>query len=1027
MAAAPAETYLVSTVLMRNIHCTACVSNINTAVSQFGQQISHSVVDIMNQTVEIRHRDSLPLSDFFNELDYAGFDLAFAITKDESGSVIDSPGSHYHQQGWMGTALGSCCSPESKQSRERLRPTPPNLDRKARHRTFCKACQDAELDDPDLEKVEEKVVQSHQRTSIPGDNPLLSAESTSPQQDNESHQANEPINRAANHQLQHVLTVMITGMTCAACTNSITAAVQAENYVSKVEVSLLTHSAIIEYTGPKDKAGEIVEVIEDVGFEASIGEVKPLAVDTAEPTSSSHSRPAQRELHLSIDGMFCQHCPGRLVNTLTTNYPSHLTIKEEPSIDKPIVRLAYTPSPGSLTVRDIVSTINGVHPTFDAQIFHPPSIEDRSRTMQIQERNILIRRLALCIVTSIPTLLIGVVWMSLVPATNPIRRYFETAVWSGTVTRAQWALCILATPVMFCAASFFHVRAMKELRALWRPRSQVPVLRRFYRFGSMNMLVSAGTSVAYFSSVALLIKGATTKTTTPAMNEMPQYFDAVVFLTLFILLGKLLEAWSKAKTGSAVTMLGQLRPQEALLVLPAVPSDNDRSDAVFSTQSQESQPASTSRTQTISVDLLEIGDVVVIPSGSSPPADGVIVNGVSKFNESSLTGEARDVLKREGDQVFAGTVNSSNPVQMKIVGIGGTSMLDQIISVVRQGQTKRAPVERVVDTVTAYFVPVITALAITTFLVWFALGRSGLLDAKYISNKDGGWAFWSLEFAIAVFVVACPCGIGLAAPTALFVGGGLAAKSGILVRGGGEAFQEASRVDAVVFDKTGTLTEGGNPTVTDHAMLVEGNYAAVAWSVTQCLEEASSHPLARAISRLASTQTAAEVVTSSIIEEAGRGLRGTFTIKFNDEGSYNDTSYEAAIGSEDFIASLQGDMVNYFTSTTLSTWKTQSKSVALLALRQVTGSSAASSPQASSSTAPSLDASFSSISFSGDSSWTLAAIFAISDPLRPSAIPTVKALQSSGIAVYMLTGDNLSTASAVASTLSIPADHVFAS
>ncbi|KAL8885992.1 MAG: hypothetical protein Q9192_006553, partial [Flavoplaca navasiana] len=655
--------------------------------------------------------------------------------------------------------------------------------------------------------------------------------------------------------------------------------------------------------------------------------------------------------------------------------------------------------------RDIVSTINGVHPKFNTQVYHPPSIEDQSRSMQIQEKNILIRRLILCLITSIPTLLIGVVWMSLVPATNSIRMYFETAVWSGTVTRAQWALCILATPIMFCGASVFHVRAIKEIRALWRPRSQVPILRRFYRFGSMNLLVSAGTSVAYFSSLALLIQGARTHPTTGEMNDKPQYFDAVVFLTTFILLGKFLEAWSKARTGNAVTMLGQLRPQEAVLVLPTTSSDKDQASSLLSPPHQVDPAVSISRTQTISVDLLEIGDVVVVPSGSSPPADGIMVKGSSRFNESSLTGEARDVPKNEGDQVFAGTVNTGNPVQVEIIGLGGTSMLDQIISVVREGQTKRAPVERIVDTVTAYFVPVITALAITTFLVWLALGLSGALDTKYIKNADGGWAFWSLEFAIAVFVVACPCGIGLAAPTALFVGGGLAAKSGILVRGGGEAFQEASNVDAVVFDKTGTLTEGGNPTVTDHEMLAEGDRATIAWSVTHCLEETSSHPLARAILHLASTQKGAGITASSVTEEAGRGLRGTFTIKTGGDGSNSTTIYEAAIGSEDFIASLQKGMVNYYNSMTLSTWKTQSKSVALLALRNIGDSPALAS---------------------SNSSWSLAAMFAISDPLRPSAIHTVNALQSSGIAVYMLTGDNRSTASAVASTLSIPADHVFA-
>ncbi|KAL8864042.1 MAG: hypothetical protein Q9174_007483, partial [Haloplaca sp. 1 TL-2023] len=319
-----------------------------------------------------------------------------------------------------------------------------------------------------------------------------------------------------------------------------------------------------------------------------------------------------------------------------------------------------------------------------------------------------------------------------------------------------------------------------------------------------------------------------------------------------------------------------------------------------------------------------------------------------------------------------------------------------IIAVVRQGQSRRAPVERTVDTVTGYFVPVITALAIITFFTWLGLGQSGMLSPKHLEGQEGGWAFWSLEFAIAVFVVACPCGIGLAAPTALFVGGGLAAKSGILVRGGGEAFQDASQVDAVVFDKTGTLTEGGNPTVTDHQMLVKGEEVKIAWSITRCLEETSSHPLARAILQLASSQPNTGLTMENISEESGRGLRGTFV------HSGPKQMYEAALGSEAFINSLRPGILGYFHTNTLSKWKSQSKSVAVLALREVNTEGGHAKP------------------------WTATTLFAITDPIRPSAIPTVSALQSRGIAAYMLTGDNPVTASAVASTLSIPADHVFA-
>lgn len=526
----------------------------------------------------------------------------------------------------------------------------------------------------------------------------------------------------------------------------------------------------------------------------------------------------------------------------------------------------------------------------------------------------------------------------------------------------------------------------------------------------MNLLVSAGTTIAYFASVAVL--GINARSRSRSSGSDSTYFDSVVFLTFFILVGRYLEAYSKAQTGNAVGLLGNLRPREATLVtslqdsMPVGPASEDF------IEKQRGSPSLT-HTERIDANLLEIGDVVMVPHGSSPPADGKLLGNPTVFNESSLTGEARAVAKSKGDSVFAGAINTGDAITIEVTDVGGSSMLDQIVAVVREGQAKRAPVERVVDIVTGYFVPVITALAIITFIIWLSLGESGALSQSYLGRQQGGWAFWSLEFAIAVFVVACPCGIGLAAPTALFVGSGLAASHGILVRGGGEAFQEASNVDAVVFDKTGTLTEGGGLEVTDHEMLSKDGEAGVAWAVTKALEETSSHPLARAILKCAATQFSETIRTvNGVTEEPGRGMRGTFLSSATSDSGPG-KKYEAALGSEALVSSLISDTLtsNYFTSTTLSRWKSESKSVALLAIRRIDNPSDPTNVALSSNT---------------QYPWTLAAIFAISDPVRPSAIPTVSALQSRGIPVYMLTGDNPTTASAVASTLSIPQDHVFA-
>ncbi|KFY02797.1 hypothetical protein V490_00401 [Pseudogymnoascus sp. VKM F-3557] len=244
-------------------------------------------------------------------------------------------------------------------------------------------------------------------------------------------------------------------------------------------------------------------------------------------------------------------------------------------------------------------------------------------------------------------------------------------------------------------------------------------------------------------------------------------------------------------------------------------------------------------------------------------------------------------------------------------------MLDQIVKVVREGQTRRALIERVADTLTSYFVPVITLLALSTLIIWLTLGLSGVLPENFIDTDLGGWPLWSLQFAIAVFVIACPCGIGLAAPTALFVGGGLAAQHGILAKGGGEAIQEASGLDCIVFDKTGTLTQGGEPAITDHEYLTRDDARAAdektILGVLKKLEESSSHPIAKAAVSFCESREARDVGTRRIEEIAGKGMKGSFTTETL-EGQFVEV-----LGIPSEVAE------------TLYSWKTQGKSIALVA------------------------------------------------------------------------------------------------
>ncbi|KAJ5384543.1 ATPase P-type K/Mg/Cd/Cu/Zn/Na/Ca/Na/H-transporter [Penicillium concentricum] len=766
----------------------------------------------------------------------------------------------------------------------------------------------------------------------------------------------------------YVSEIAITGMTCGSCVGGVTRGLQELPFIRDVSVNLLSHSGRVEFEG-RDNLDKIIEKIEDLGYDAAVNSVSPLKVGTEKLSTAQI-----RTISIQVDGMFCHHCPQTVLGAVKS-VPG-VTIEEALSEKTPILKVTYTPQPPSLTVRTIISAISSTNDNFRATVYHPPSIEDRSRAIQHHERSRLLARLLFVFVSAIPTFLIGIVFMSLVSSENSVRMYLEQPMWSGSVTRIEWALFIMTTPVMFYGTDVFHVRALKEVYALWRPGSRVPILRRFYRFGSMNLLISAGTSVAYISSLAVLIADAVVGT--KSSPHSTTYFDSVVFLTLFILAGRFLEAYSKARTGDAVTSLGKLRPSEALL------SDDTSEDGVKRT----------------SVDLLEVDDVVSIPHGASPPADGVIVDSASyQFDESSLTGESRPVKKTAGDIVYTGSVNVGQPVRIRITELGGSSMLDRIIAVVREGQSKRAPLERVADLLTSHFVPIITLIAISTFVIWLALGHSGVLPADYLDVAHGGWTFWALEFAISVFVVACPCGLALAAPTALFVGGGLAAKHGILVKGGGEAFQEASRLNAIVFDKTGTLTEGGSLKVSDHEVLTsDPEVAKVAWALARKMEESSNHPIAQAITEFCKTQQSSSVKSSDVHEISGQGMKGTFTVS----GSEHEGQYEAAIGNERLLKSLLSPETDtYFISNLLAKYQSAGKSTAVLSLRQVHPS-----------TEP--------------SSFVPAIIFATSDTIRPEAVEIISQLQKRHVDVFMCTGDNQTTAHAVADMIGIPRSKVMA-
>ncbi|KAF2223459.1 E1-E2 ATPase-domain-containing protein [Elsinoe ampelina] len=895
-----------TTFLISNLHCPSCISSIDLALAQLSPRpalVSHSII---NHTLTIEHR--LPLDMISQILVDNGYEID-SLASDEDGIL---------------RSFSECETIASKSD------TQMDQTARLRHQANCKQCQ-LEMhnmgDDRSLAESPLVVVDSLDTTE------LVQA------------------------------TISIDGMTCASCVGHVDRTLKEKPWINSVDINLLSGSAKVVLHG-RHHLDELISAIEDVGFDAAIQESQSIRHGLPREgatCSGGDDGSTRRKVDIHILGIYCQHCPPKIQPVLEPFVTEFgLTIERMPTVESPILRITYIAQPPVFTLRRILAAITSADPNFSATIVRPTSIEERARIMHAREQRNLLRRLILSGIAVIPTFIIGIVFMNLVDENQPGRMYLMEKLVG--VSRAEWALFILATPVYFFAADMFHRRSIKELRVLWQPRSQVPIWKRFVRFGSMNTLISFGTSIAYFSSIAELSVAASHSKDQNAEVTTYSYFDSAVFLTFFLLIGRLIEAYSKTKAGDAVAALGKLRPDEAVLV-----TDSENGT-------------------TVNVDLLDVGDLVRVTHGGSPPCDGIVTTGTSTFNESSLTGESRPVSKAIDDPVYSGTVNTGSPVTIKITGAAGTSMLDQIIGAVRDGQTKRAPVERVVDSLTAYFVPAVTLVAITTWIVWLSLGLSGMLPESYRDNPTGGWPFWSLQFAIAVFVIACPCGIGLAAPTALFVGGGLAAKHGILVKGGGEAFQEASRLDCVVFDKTGTLTMGGEPRVVDFELIPGVVEESLLLSAILAIESSTTHPIAKALVTLCRDRAAEPISLQEVEEIPGHGMRGITT---------SSPPLEVLIGNESLLTTHSIPLSPSHRSL-LTTWSTAAKSLVLIAVRH-----------------PSHP-------------YSLAALASTSDPLRPEAPSVISALHALNITTYLLTGDNPLTAHAVAASLSIPPANVIA-
>jgi Cu+-exporting ATPase len=496
--------------------------------------------------------------------------------------------------------------------------------------------------------------------------------------------------------------------------------------------------------------------------------------------------------------------------------------------------------------------------------------------------------------------------------------------YAANTTALTYLLLVITTVVMTWAGRDFYTRAWSSFR---------------HHVADMNTLIAVGTGSAYvFSLIASFAPDLfLSRGIAPDV-----YYEAVVLIIALILVGNALEARAKQRTSSALRKLVELQPKTARVVRNG--QEND-----------------------LPVEQVLAGDEVLVRPGERVPVDGEIVEGESAIDESMLTGESMPVSKRVGERVYGGTINRTGALRARATTLGEESALARIVTMMREAQGTRAPIQNLADRVSAIFVPVVLSIAIATFVIWFVVGGGG--------GSAGNAAVRAFSVSIAVLIIACPCAMGLAVPTAVMVSTGRGAELGVLIKGG-QVLQRAGSVDTVALDKTGTVTEG-RPTVTDVLVRREGGgNGASAWSEEQVIsavaavERLSEHPLADAVVSYARSR-GLEIPRAVGFETlTGRGAVGVVdgrTIAIGNDAMMRDHGVDASpLRAEADRLSAAGKTVVYVA--------TQGE----------------------------------------DGELTVLAVLAIADPIRASSRAAVSALDRLGLDVVLLTGDNRPTAEAIA-------------
>ncbi|VDH90142.1 Cu+-exporting ATPase [Mytilus galloprovincialis] len=601
----------------------------------------------------------------------------------------------------------------------------------------------------------------------------------------------------------------ITGMTCSSCVSSIEKNLKKVEGIKHVLVALMAQKAEIKYDPEYILSNQIANRVNDLGFHATVMESESLGKGTVE---------------LLITGMTCSSCVHMIESTL---------VKEKGVLTASV---ALATNKGRFTFdteitgpRDIIDKIKGLG--FNADLF----TDDDKNASRYDHRHAIRRwrnSFLWSLIFGVPAMSIMMYFMFVEPPdddhadhsnitgnmTTPKPKYnghmYQIMLMPG-LSLDNLLMFLLATPVQFLGGKYFYIQAWKAVK---------------HKAANMDVLVVLATSISYAYSVIVVIVAMILR---EPMSPVT-FFETTPMLMVFISLGRWLEHVAKGKTSEALAKLMSLQASEAVLC------EVDKENNII-------------KESTISVDLVQRGDVLKVVPGEKIPVDARVIEGTSTCDESLITGEAMPVVKTTGSDVIGGSINQNGMLLVQATHVGSETTLSQIVKLVEEAQTSKAPIQQLADTIAGYFVPIVCSLSTLTLIAWVIVGYDSIYNIDPQFDENEGITRHELifqkafQFAITVLSIACPCALGLATPTAVMVGTGVGASNGILIKGG-EPLETTHKIKSIVFDKTGTVTHGV-PKVSRVAKFVDDKVCSLMklLAIAGTAEASSEHPIASAI------------------------------------------------------------------------------------------------------------------------------------------------------------------------------------